>query len=121
MGFWIRVGAAIIDIIILGILGAILAAITSGQSGGFQFIINILYYVLFTGLRGQTLGKMVVGIRVVRPSNGEVPGLARAVLREVLGKLISTIVILLGYIWVAFDPHKRGWHDKIAGTYVVRR
>ncbi len=120
MGFWIRVGAAIIDMLILGALGAILAAITSGQSGKVQWFINILYYVLFTGLRGQTPGKMLVGIQVVT-SNGEAPGIARAALREVLGKFISTIVILLGYIWVAFDPEKRAWHDKLAGTYVIKK
>ena len=120
MGFWIRFLASLIDSVILFIVALILGAITAGASPYIQLIINILYYVLFTGLRGQTPGKMVVGIQVLT-REGEVPGIGRAILREVIGKFVSGIVLLLGYIWVAFDPNKQGWHDKIAGTYVIRR
>ena len=120
MGFWIRFLASLIDSVILFIVALILGAITAGASAYIQLIINILYYVLFTGLRGQTPGKMVVGIQVLT-REGEVPGIGRAILREVIGKFVSGIVLLLGYIWVAFDPNKQGWHDKIAGTYVIRR
>ena len=120
MGFWIRFLASLIDSVVLFIVALILGAITAGASAYIQLIINILYYVLFTGLRGQTPGKMVVGIQVLT-REGEVPGIGRAILREVIGKFVSGIVLLLGYIWVAFDPNKQGWHDKIAGTYVIRR
>ena len=120
MGFWIRFLASLIDSVILFIVALILGAITAGASAYIQLIINILYYVLFTGLRGQTPGKMVVGIQVLT-REGEVPGIGRAILREVIGKFVSGIVLLLGYIWVAFDLNKQGWHDKIAGTYVIRR
>ena len=76
-------------------------------------------YVLFTGLKGQTLGKMALGIRVI-DAKGDVPSIGRAALREIVGKFVSAIVILLGYLWVGWDPRKRGWHDHIAGTYAVR-
>ncbi|MFC1935485.1 RDD family protein [Chloroflexota bacterium] len=82
------------------------------------FLTPSLYYWLLTGLRGQTLGKMVVGIRVVN-NQGNKPGLVRAALRESIGKTISTIVLLLGFFWVIWDDHKQGWHDKLASTYVV--
>ena len=42
-------------------------------------------------------------------------------LREVLGKLIVFLVMFIGFIWVLWDPKKRGWHDYIGGTYVIRR
>ena len=78
-----------------------------------------LYHWLFIGLKGQTLGKMAVGIKVVN-ARGSIPGLGDAALREILGKIVSTIVICLGFLWIIWDGRKQGWHDKIAKTYVVR-
>ena len=82
-------------------------------SGAFLFI----YDVLFTGLRGQTPGKMAMKIRVVN-DQGQAPGIPRAMLREIIGKTLSNL-LYLGYIWVAFDSGKRGWHDHIARTRVI--
>ncbi len=88
----------------------------------FAFCILIAFYctyhVVFTDLLGQTLGKMALGVRVVN-DQGRPPGIPRAIMREVIGKLLSGI-LYIGFIWVAFDREKRGWHDHIAGTYVVR-
>ena len=117
MGFWIRVAAALIDGVLTGVAGAILGAVT-----GIPYLaslLSIVYYVLLTGLKGQTLGKMALGIVVVN-GQGEVPGIGRAALREIVGKFVSTIVILLGFFWIGWDREKRGWHDHISGTYVVR-
>ena len=89
--------------------------------GGFTgLVLPVLYYVLLTGLRGQTVGKMALGIRVVR-SDGQVPGLGYAVLREVVGKFVSVIALFLGFLWIAWDRERQGWHDMIAGTHVVRK
>ncbi len=77
-----------------------------------------LYFLLLTWLRGQTLGKMAVGSKVV-DSQGNGPGFLRATARESIGKTISTFGLLLGFLWVSLDECKQGWHDKIAGTYVV--
>ena len=118
-GFWIRLVAALVDGVILFVVAIILALITGGLSVYVHWLIYILYSVLLTGLRGQTLGKQLLGIRVVN-QNGEVPGIGRAILREVIGKLVSMIVFYLGYFWVLFDRRKQAWHDKIAGTYVIR-
>jgi uncharacterized RDD family membrane protein YckC len=79
----------------------------------------MLYWVLMTGLKGQTVGKMAMGIMVVR-ANGNLPGIGYAALREMVGKFVSGTFLLVGFIWTGFDPQKQGWHDKIASTYVVR-
>jgi len=119
MGFWIRVAAAVIDGVTVGVISGVLQAFGGTPGMVIGWVFYVLYYVLFTGLRGQTPGKMLIGARVV-DSQGRVPGLWRAFLREVIGKLLSAVVLLLGYVWIAFDGKKQGWHDKIAGTYVVR-
>jgi uncharacterized RDD family membrane protein YckC len=68
--------------------------------------------------RGTTIGGIVVGIKVVR-LDGRKMDFATALVRS-LGAVFSTIVIGLGYFWAGWDPDKQGWHDKIAGTVVVR-
>ena len=78
-----------------------------------------LYHSVFTCLRGQTPGKMALGIKVVR-EDGQAPGPAYAVLREIIGKVVSTIPLFLGFLRIAWDPWKQGSHDKIAGTHVIR-
>ena len=111
-------GLACFNAIITGIVSAIIDLI--GGAGGLGSLFSLFYYVLFIGLKGQTLGKMALGIQVV-DAHGNVPGIWRAILREIIGKLISTIVIFLGFLWVIWDPRKRGWHDYIGGTFVVRK
>jgi uncharacterized RDD family membrane protein YckC len=68
---------------------------------------------------GQTVGKMALGLRVVGPDGGN-PSFWRAALREEIGKLISAIVLCLGYLWMLWDGEQQTWHDKIAGTHVER-
>ena len=141
-GFWIRFFALLIDGIILGVVGGIIMAVfggaafvsapsepTPGTAGVFaglfgaaQFLIwaiEIAYFVGLTGSYGATLGKMVLGLLVV-DANGQKISFGKAVLREIIGKWVSGIVFGLGYLWVAFDGKKQGWHDKIAGTFVVK-
>ena len=118
-GFWIRLGAALIDAVLVGavlsVLGYVLFIWRFTPVG---FVLFLLYYWLLTGLKGQTVGKMAVGIKVVN-AQGDTPGLGYAALREIPGKIISTIALCIGFFWVGLDPDKQGWHDKIAGTYVV--
>lgn len=127
MGFWIRFVAAIIDSVILGGVNFLLFIpnFVLSDSQFFPplrflgFFLPWLYFWLFTGLRGQTPGKMLLGIKVVN-AQGEKPGLGIAALREILGKFISSVVFCLGYLWIAIDQEKRGWHDSIASTHVVK-
>ena len=105
------------------VIGAIWAVIEIFHAPLFRFLIVYIaypvYYVALTGLKGQTLGKMALGIMVVN-AQGEPPGIRRAAFREIVGKLVSEIVIFLGYLWIGWDRKKRGWHDHIANTCVVR-
>jgi uncharacterized RDD family membrane protein YckC len=75
--------------------------------------------VLFWMYRQATPGKMAIGARIVDARTGRPPGTKQLVGRY-LGYYVSTIPFCLGLIWVAFDPRKQGWHDKLAGTVVVR-
>jgi uncharacterized RDD family membrane protein YckC len=104
--------------VITGAAAAIIGAVI-----GIPFLgsaISLVYYIVFTGLRGQTPGKMVMRIQVV-DANGNIPSWTQVIMRELIGKLISGVVLLLGYFWVVWDARKRGWHDYIGGTFVVRK
>lgn len=132
-GFWARTVAYIIDVIILVVIGAALSpflgstVITSGPTGveidygaqGLNALVGLVYFVAFWVWRGQTPGMIPFNMRVVRADSGANVDIGRAILRYV-GLIISFVVILLGVIWVAFDARKQGWHDKLAGTLVVR-
>ncbi|MEW6333295.1 MAG: RDD family protein [Thermodesulfobacteriota bacterium] len=83
-----------------------------------MFLTGIVYFVWFHGTVGQTPGKMLLGLRVIQAS-GEKMNFGVAFLRWV-GYLISGPAFLLGFIWIAFDGRKQGWHDKIAATLVIR-
>jgi uncharacterized RDD family membrane protein YckC len=83
-------------------------------------VASITYFVGFWTWRGQTPGMMLLGLRVARDVDGTPPGFTRSLLRYV-GYLLSWVALFIGFIWVAFDSRKQGWHDKIAGTVVVRR
>lgn len=76
-----------------------------------------LYPTIFWMISGQTFGKRIMGLRVVR-MNGEEMTLARGLLR-VLGYLLSALPIFLGFIWVIFSDKRRGWHDMLSGTCVI--
>ena len=128
-GFWMRFVAWIIDQIcvalglwgIFSLLRLLYPATLYQQVSGATtiFILLALYYVILTAVRGQTVGKIALGIRVVG-KDGEAPGLGYAVLREVVGKFISAIALFLGFLWIGCDKEKQGWHDKIAGTRVIK-
>lgn len=131
--FWRRVAATLIDSLAVDagayVLGAEVGAIgfSAGAAGegvkAVAFVLGVLfglaYSVLFTGLLGQTPGKMAVGIKVVL-ADGRVPGIGRAFLREVVGKFLSGLVLCVGYLWMLWDPERRCWHDRLVGTRVVR-
>ena len=127
-GFWIRVGAFLIDSIVLGIVAGAFTGgdaitnpdVTNAQHSGIETIASFLFFTLLWSSigGGQTLGMRLLGLRVV-DREGKTIGYGAAVLRYI-GFVISCVAILLGLIWVAFDPYKQGWHDKIAGTYVVK-
>ncbi|EQD80242.1 membrane protein containing RDD domain protein [mine drainage metagenome] len=78
------------------------------------------YFVGFWGAVGRSPGMWLVGIRVVRAEDGGRLGFRRSLLRAA-GYLLDLASCFLGFGWAAVDAHRQGWHDKIAGSYVVRR
>jgi uncharacterized RDD family membrane protein YckC len=124
-GFWIRVVAFIIDSIIVLVVNSIIAAIlsssTSGRTG-IQTLLGIIYFTYFWSASspwpGQTVGDKLLNLRVIKTDGSDL-SIVQAFIRYV-GLFVSFLVIFIGVIWVAFDPNKQGWHDKIAGTYVVK-
>ena len=135
-GFWVRVLAYLIDSVLLITVQtalSLLINLTIGMLGIategdpaintiiwlFGAVLSISYAVFFTGYCGQTPGKMALRIKVIR-TDGSPINYGRAALREVLGKFISSILLGIGYLMVAFDNRKQGLHDKIADTYVIK-
>jgi uncharacterized RDD family membrane protein YckC len=126
-GFWIRVGAYLIDAIALSVVGSLLGSNAHyGPEGYDQFarsrdlsgLLNLIYFVAFwTYNGGQTVGNRLLGLRVVK-IDGTPVTLGTAIVRWI-GLVISFVVILLGVIFVGFDSKKQGWHDKMARTVVV--
>lgn len=124
-GFWIRTFAYIIDAIGISIVSGIIASIigggpTSTTSSGLNLLFGAAYFCYFWSAQGggQTLGMRVLNLKVVR-TDGSALTITQGVIRY-LGLFVSFICIFIGVIWVAFDADKQGWHDKIAGTYVIR-
>jgi uncharacterized RDD family membrane protein YckC len=80
-------------------------------------IFSIAYFLVSWTKSGQTIGKMALGIKIVG-ADGQPPSGGKAVLRY-LGYFLNAIVLSIGFLWAAFDRKRQGWHDKIAGTYVI--
>lgn len=124
-GFGIRFVAALIDVVIVWIGTFVVQAVfKSMRMPGLGTLVSILgawaYYIYFIGSTGQTLGKKAMNLKVVNLDTGKNPDYVGAFLREIVGKFISSLVLLLGYLWVIWDNKKQGWHDKIANTVVVK-
>ena len=132
-GFWIRFAATLIDTIILLMLIMPALVFVYGTEywlsdsfvvGFWDVIINYLLpaiaVVLFWVYKSATPGKMATGLTIVDADTGEKPSTGQFVLRY-LGYYVSTLALCLGFIWVGIDRRKQGWHDKIAGTVVIRR
>jgi len=117
-GFGARLGAVLIDSIVVGVVLVILYLIDPILYVVIGLPINIGYYIVLEGgPSGQTVGKKALGIRVVDFNTGGAIGFGRAFLRWI-GRIPSSI-FLLGYLWMLWDPQKQTWHDKIATTVVV--
>ncbi len=70
------------------------------------------------GARGQTIGKRVTGIRVIDFDTGGRIGYGGALIRWV-GRILSGLILGLGYLWMLWQPEKQCWHDTLAGDVVV--
>jgi uncharacterized RDD family membrane protein YckC len=124
-GFWIRVGALLLDIgcvmaaeTAFGLMGWALLdeRMATAASRAFRFLASPCYFIFFHWARGQTLGKMVFRLRVVDLTGGPL-SFGQAALRHV-GSWLSAVILGIGYLVAAFRADKRGLHDLIARTRV---
>jgi uncharacterized RDD family membrane protein YckC len=114
-----RLVAAIIDGILLGVVGGIFYAISTTLGYIVQILATVAYLTYLEGSpSGQTVGKKAMGIRVVDFRTGGPIGYGRAFIRWI-GRYVSAIACLLGYFWMLWDKEKQTWHDKFANDVVV--
>jgi uncharacterized RDD family membrane protein YckC len=136
IGIGPRLLAGVLDSVLVGVLSiivAIIAGLTGELLGMFSanisawgafftavsgLVFSLAYYVYSWTNGGQTLAQILLGLKVVT-ADGAPPSLSKAILRYV-GFVVSALALSLGFLWVTFDGKRQGWHDKIAGTYVVR-
>lgn len=130
-GFWRRAVASLVDclwqlalIVALGYLffgTAYFEGASEGTVAGFvvETLIPTLLILVFWFYRQATPGKMLLDMEIVDAQTGRPPTTRQYVLR-VLGYIVSSIPLGLGFLWIIWDPKKQGWHDKIARTVVVR-
>jgi uncharacterized RDD family membrane protein YckC len=115
-GFFLGVTIAL-PLFIMGGFGEETELLANLATSCLGFVINALYFVIFWAATGQSPGKMVVGIKIVR-TNGSRVNWTHAILRYI-GYIVSGLALSLGYAWIAFDARRQGWHDKMADTVVV--
>ncbi|UCD32443.1 MAG: RDD family protein [Desulfobacterales bacterium] len=131
-GFWIRTGAAIIDtLLMLIIIFPVVTAIYGMEywlmesfiqgfwDVMFNYILPAIAVILFWSYKSATPGKMVTKLTIVDAKTGGKPSTGQFIGRY-LGYYVSIISLFLGIIWVGIDKRKQGWHDKLAGTVVIR-
>jgi uncharacterized RDD family membrane protein YckC len=133
-GFWVRVGATMIDTLLLMLLiFPLLVAIygwayfdveqTGFIAGPADFLLSwvapSIAVIVFWVSKQATPGKLALSLRIVDATTFSPPSTGQCVGRY-LGYVVSTIPLGLGLIWIAFDKRKQGWHDKLAGTVVIR-
>ena len=132
VGFWKRVLASLVDtLIIVTVFIPLALAIygtqymrlhDEGRTVLFdilvQFALPALAVIVFWRYRGATPGKMLISAKIVDAKTLGAPSTGKLVGRY-FAYIVSSI-FMLGFIWIAFDKRKQGWHDKLAGTVVIR-
>jgi uncharacterized RDD family membrane protein YckC len=132
VGFWKRVFATLIDsLVMIAVVVPIALAVygtqylqlnAAGKTWAFDWLMNGLLVVAIIVLwryRGATPGKMLVSAKIVDANTLGAPSTGKLIGRY-FAYFVSTIPLCLGFLWIAFDKRKQGWHDKLAGTLVIR-
>ena len=131
-GFWIRIGASIIDLILISIFTLPITMIVYEESilkynsfilGPTDFLINwvlpVFSTILFWLYKSATPGKMICKLKILNEEDGQPLSIGQAIGRY-LAYFLSMLPFFLGIFWIAFDKKKQGWHDRLARTVVVR-
>jgi uncharacterized RDD family membrane protein YckC len=143
-GFWIRFWATIIDTVLLTLItwplllwiyGAEIVDTERAIAGPadllagllphgpaellISYVLPVVALIVFWRYRSATPGKMLLGLHIVDAQTGGGLSLGQSIVRF-FAYVASTIPFGLGFLWIAFDPRKQAWHDKLAGTVVIR-
>ena len=122
-----RLGAYIVDYLVLTLIVTLYyigAAVGEYAGIGALSTMSVVLLVVFAGLslylfaKGMTIGKKLLGMRVAK-EDGRPAGFLTMLIREWIGKLVSAVVLSLGFVWILIDKENQGWHDKLMRTYVV--
>ena len=146
-GFWIRLVARVVDGVVISVPLAVIFIVFVVLAGGIAsqtnttdqnaqaavgvgllgvwLLIGVLatigtvaYFVYFWGTSGSTLGMRIFQLRIVDADTGAPIGIARAIVRYLMS-IVNGLACYIGWIWVAFDARKQGWHDKVANSIVL--
>ncbi|MDT7884867.1 MAG: RDD family protein [Thermoflexus sp.] len=111
----------------MGLLGALIGQDSQEAQaviGGLGLLLLCGVFLILVGLQlylwsqGMSIGKWILSMQVVR-EDGRPAGFGTMLVRELIGKTLSSIVFYLGFIWVLLDREHQGWHDKLVRTWVV--
>lgn len=132
VGFWPRVGASLLDTVIMMAIIIPLMFVFYGDSylsstdsvlGFADILLNYIFplvaILLFWTYKSATPGKMAIKAIIVDADTGEQPTTKQYVIRYI-GYFVSSIPLFIGLMWVGWDGRKQGWHDKMANTVVIR-
>ncbi len=114
-GFWIRMAAAFLDVVLVAMVGGFIGA---ALGPGVMILLWLAYFIGMVAWKGTTIGGIICGLKVIR-TDGTKMTLAVAAVRG-LSSVFSVFVFFLGFFWIGWSIEKQGWHDIIAGTYVVK-
>ena len=120
-GFWVRLVAFIIDAVVLAVVGFVLGLVIADRSTESlaSTVVGWLYYAgMESSARQATLGKMALGLAVTDLQGNRIT-FFRATGRH-FAKILSALILLIGFVMVAFTEKKQGLHDLLASTLVVK-
>lgn len=142
-GFWIRFVAAIIDSVIVGVgslflvipIGVLIGVVGASDAAGsglvvaslqllsnlFGLVIAFFYAGYFYSQHGATPGKKILNLQLVHSETGVNPSFLVGGFRDTIGKLLSTIILMIGYLIAAFRSDKKALHDILFSTQVIRK
>jgi uncharacterized RDD family membrane protein YckC len=118
-GFWVRMGALFIDVLIIGVVVRLLLNWHDDDAANRIFLLGLAVYgAVMWKVKGTTIGGIVFDLRVARLDSRPLDWPTVSV--RALGCVLSLCALGLGFIWIAVDSGRQAWHDKLAGTIVVR-
>ena len=113
-----RLAALGIDLVVVGIIAQLLSLDRHSSDGRLVVLLALVYHVSFWTWRGTTLGGIICQLRVVR-TDGRPLDFPESLIRGITG-IISLVIAGLGFFWILRDPDRQGWHDRVAGTFVIK-